>query len=370
MVRSDEVIVMKKLLTVGIALFGMASLMTGCGNGKQSHPKVVTETHKREANRWSKKKDQTLSRFMKEWGRKRGQKYTKYDGHHDIKTALGMKFPTALKYATVNGNRPKIGWSPNGKAIKGYNVVALYNYDLPKGTDCITYAFTLKNGEPIVLSNEGQSNNWVPAADENLQDNFANVIEDRPTKLKKVEKAEEATSKVESSSAKSESSSAKSDDAHDDDRDGYVITPKAMRGTWYAKTEYGSYRLVVTDHQITEISSDGDEDNTILYRRKRPTPEPGSYSEEEVERAKNWADATNRQLEGKDTIIIRGWFQNDGSNRYYSYHTEEIDGKKVPIIINMDNSAGLVDTIFYPSEDMANQQETARYDDLRYRDDE
>ena len=362
---------MKKILTVSVATLSLVTLMAGCGRNKQSQPRVVKETTKKaDVALWSKKKDQKLAQFITKWEKTMNQEYTKYDGHHALKTAAGMTYPADLKTATVKGKTGHMTWYKKGKGTKGYNVVALYNYD-QSDSSSITYAFTIKNGEPIVLVNQGQENDWVPTKNDNLQDNFANIVEGRATKLKKVEK-EEAVNEEDSSSSKSSQTSAsanssKGDDAHDDERDGYVTTPVAMRGTWYAKNEYGSAKIVVTDHQIMLTDGDGETYDYVLYRRKGQMPDPGTVTSADIERTKSWASAMAGQVHGMDTINIRGWYQSAGAGSYYSAHTEEVNGQKVPVVVSGSGAGAWVDAVFYPSEAMANSQGATQYSDLQYR---
>ena len=121
----------------------------------------------------------------------------------------------------------------------------------------ITYAFTLADGEPIVLVNEGSGNNWSETKNKSLRENFVNIFDGKATHVEKP--------KVSSSS--STKSSTKATEDLGEGRGGYVTTPEAMRGTWYSKGEDGMKKLVISEHEITLISADGETNHAILYKR-------------------------------------------------------------------------------------------------------
>ena len=91
----------------------------------------------------------------------------------------------------------------------------------------------------------------------------AELVKSSSSKKKHSEKKKESSSEKESSSTGlssevSSSSSTQSSEDLGEDRGGYVTTPEAMRGTWYSKSEYGMKKLVISEHEITLISADGE----------------------------------------------------------------------------------------------------------------
>ncbi len=51
---------------------------------------------------------------------------------------------------------------------------------------------------------------------------------------------------------------------------------------------------------------------------------------------------------------------------YYAAHTEEIDGSRVPIIVEGGGAEAWTSAVYYPSEDLANQQGDTKFEDLHY----
>src|SRR5699024_6646818 len=106
----------------------------------------------------------------------------------------------------------------------------------------ITYAFTLADGEPIVLVNEGSGNNWSETKNKSLKENFVNIFDGKATHVEKP--------KVSSSSSAKSSSTTKATEDLGEGRGGYVTTPEAMRGTWYSKGEDGMKKLVISNMKL------------------------------------------------------------------------------------------------------------------------
>ena len=173
----------KKSLLVVTALTSISLLLVGCGKSSlTNHPTKATDsssqTAKQSSALWNHQKDQELTTFINQWAPTMGQSYTKYDGHHDIKTKSGMRYPKDFGMTTVNGTHDSIGWAPSGKGRYDYNVVALYNYDLPgNAATHITYAFAFHDGEPVALVDQSTNGtpDWTPTKNADVSSNFAKI---------------------------------------------------------------------------------------------------------------------------------------------------------------------------------------------------
>lgn len=155
-------------------------VLAGCGSQSQSskttsHPKTTKVVKHKSQNKtksvatakkttalWDTKKDDQLKSFIDQWAPTMNQSYVKYDGEHSIKTATDITYPDYLPNVNVEGSKSSIGWNKDGKGKYTYNVVAIYNYDntKPPMEGHITYFFTFKDGQPIVLVD--QSTNGTP----------------------------------------------------------------------------------------------------------------------------------------------------------------------------------------------------------------
>ena len=361
---------MKKLTIISSVILSSLLILTGCGSNSSkksnvtSKVKVVKQSSskknqkgvakKKSGSLWNNDKDSHLEDFMKQWGEVMNQTYTKYDGTNNIQTASGMNYPQDFNSATVNGQNVSMAWDKKGTGKNDYNVVAIYNYN-KSSSSSITYAFTLADGEPIVLVNEGSGNNWSETKNKSLKENFVNIFDGKATHVEKP--------KVSSSSAQS-SSSTKSTEGLGEGRGGYVTTPEAMRGTWYSKGESGMTKLVISEHEIAYTDSNGQSGRTILYKKTIPTPT--QVSEKEIDAKREWGDARDANIRGLQYINILGWYQSAGAGAYYAAHTEEIDGSRVPIIVEGGGAEAWTSAVYYPSEDLANQQGDTKFEDLHY----
>ena len=141
-----------------------------------------------------------------------------------------------------------------------------------------------------------------------------------------------------------------------------MTTPEAMRGTWYSKGEDGMKKLVISEHEITLISADGETNHAVLYKRTKDTP--SDVSESERQSKEEWRSAGNI---GTNGISMRGWYQLQGGGEHFFTHEEEINGQKVPLVLYGFGANDLTDYVYYPSEDLANQQSDTKYDDINYK---
>lgn len=359
-------LLMKKLTIISSVILSSLLILTGCGSNSSkksnvtSKVKVVKQSSSKKSQKgvakkksgslWNNDKDSHLEDFMKQWGEVMNQTYTKYDGTNNIQTTSGMNYPQDFNSATVNGQNVSMAWDKKGTGKNDYNVVAIYNYN-KSSSSSITYAFTLADGEPIVLVNEGSGNNWSETKNKSLKENFVNIFDGKATHVEKP-----------AASSSSVKNSTKGTEDIGEGRGGYVTTPEAMRGTWYSKGEDGMKKLVISEHEITLISADGETNHAVLYKRTKDTP--SDVSESERQSKEEWRSAGNI---GANGISMRGWYQLQGGGEHFFTHEEEIDGQKVPLVLYGFGANDLTDYVYYPSEDLANQQSDTKYDDINYK---
>lgn len=362
-------LLMKKLTIISSVILSSLLILTGCGSNSSkksnvtSKVKVVKQSSSKKSQKgvakkksgslWNNDKDSHLEDFMKQWGEVMNQTYTKYDGTNNIQTASGMNYPQDFNSATVSGQNVSMAWDKKGTGKNDYNVVAIYNYN-KSSSSSITYAFTLADGEPIVLVNEGSGNNWSETKNKSLRENFVNIFDGKATHVEKP--------KVSSSSSAKSSSSTKATEDLGEGRGGYVTTPEAMRGTWYSKGEDGMKKLVISEHEITLISADGETNHAVLYKRTKDTP--SDVSESERQSKEEWRSAGNI---GANGISMRGWYQLQGGGEHFFTHEEEINGQKVTLVLYGIGANDATDLVYYPSEDLAKQQSDVKYGDIDYK---
>lgn len=180
-----------KYLVAGLAV--SAILLGGCGNSQSAnHQKATSKSSftstnvkgtkggQRQSNAlWNSSKDAQLEQFINQWAPTMHQSYEKYDGHHDLETGTGEKYPQDLDQTTVNGSHDSIGWAPSGKGSYDYNVVALYNYKRSGGPTGghITYAFAFHDGQPVALVDQSTNGtpDWTPTKNTDVSGNFAKI---------------------------------------------------------------------------------------------------------------------------------------------------------------------------------------------------
>ena len=139
-------------------------------------------------------------------------------------------------------------------------------------------------------------------------------------------------------------------------------TPETMRGTWYFKSEYGMIKLAIFENEIIHVDPNGLGRRMVLYKKISSIPD--NVEQYELEQ---WYNASYVNVRGMQYIHVLGRNQTSGSGVYYAIHTEEINGNKVPIIIESSGEDVWTGVVYYPSEDLANQQGDTKYEDLHYR---
>ncbi|WP_053084462.1 Lreu_0056 family protein [Companilactobacillus ginsenosidimutans] len=189
-------------LFVLAAVFVLALFLGGCSkhaeskadfdfsveaaDGKHSKSSTDEKVHKKSSTGskvstalWNKTKDRQLQTFMGEWGETMGQKYTKYDGVHPLKTSVGERYPADFSRSVLYGKKVSIGWSNDGLGSNEYNIVAMYNYDgdIPPLPSHITYFFAFHDGKPVILVDEARDGypQWGETKNTALRTNFERI---------------------------------------------------------------------------------------------------------------------------------------------------------------------------------------------------
>ncbi len=151
---------------------------------KKKVVKKVNSKKKKVATLWTGKKDQQLSSFVASWSQNLQQQYQKYDGQNSLKAINGLSYPDVFtqRSFTLNNRNIELRWSPKGKNIAQYNVVAIYNDNFKDKNWHLTYLFCLHNKKPIVLLEQGYNTNPIivtVAKDSVLKNGFAKIANSR-----------------------------------------------------------------------------------------------------------------------------------------------------------------------------------------------
>lgn len=151
---------------------------------KKKTVKKVNSKKKKSAASWTSQKDKQLSNFVAGWSQNLQQQYQKYDGQNSLKAINGLVYPDVFTQRgfTLNNRNIELRWSPKGKNIAQYNVVAIYNDNFKDKNWHLTYLFCLHNKKPIVLLEQGHNTNPIivtVAKDSVLKDGFAKIANSR-----------------------------------------------------------------------------------------------------------------------------------------------------------------------------------------------
>lgn len=133
---------------------------------------------------------------------------------------------------------------------------------------------------------------------------------------------------------------------------GLFITPPEIRGTWYDK-DGNTY--TIGEHAMSY--------NNIHLELHKQAP---SFSDEEklkLSKSGKYKDISATCMVNMFSfrcMMIAGWFQEDGAREMYTTHTEK--GQKVLLEIS---SAGGLQEIMWPSEQLAKKYANAKFNDLK-----
>lgn len=172
---------MRKILFMSVVALSLVGV-TACSNNSNSTSSTSTKSSKTvQKKHWDKKKDQKLAKKMEDYGKKKNQTYTKYDGKHKLTNSANRIYPDAFKTDTfkLNGKKISIGWSPQGEHHYDYDVLAIYNHDLTTNGKHETFLFCWHKQKPIVLvddSGKGKTVDLHVSRDKSLNGSFSNIM--------------------------------------------------------------------------------------------------------------------------------------------------------------------------------------------------
>ncbi|TGY17718.1 DUF4767 domain-containing protein [Lactobacillus intestinalis] len=151
---------------------------------KKKVVKKVNSKKKKSTASWTSQKDQQLNNFVASWSQNLQQQYQKYDGQNSLKAINGLSYPDVFtqRSFTLNNRNIELRWSPKGKNIAQYNVVAIYNDNFKDKNWHLTYLFCLHNKKPVVLLEQGHNTNPIivtVAKDSVLKNSFAKIVNGR-----------------------------------------------------------------------------------------------------------------------------------------------------------------------------------------------
>lgn len=162
--------------------------------GSQESDHNTTSSHSSNDGKWNSNKEDELANFMNEWANEMGQSYEEGEisTSPDSFGGAGLGFVHQSDYKQACGYA--IPYNQSGQPLNftcsehpaagQYQVVAYYG---PRTEDARTtkekhyYAFTIKDGEPIVLNGDDQDSKgniiFKPTSNQALQNGFAKIVE-------------------------------------------------------------------------------------------------------------------------------------------------------------------------------------------------
>jgi hypothetical protein len=180
---------MKKGILLG-ATFGLALLLTGCGNQQKTASTTsasssttsaaVQSSHTVKKGPWNATKAQKLASFMETWGNTMNQNYQQYTAEKPV-NFNNVTYPDAFsqRKLTVDNTTVTAKYSSTGAKAADYTVVALYSdfADTSKQTDNHLYLFAFHDNEPVVLITESTSSaaRFKVTANQTLANGFTNI---------------------------------------------------------------------------------------------------------------------------------------------------------------------------------------------------
>ncbi|MFC0424834.1 DUF4767 domain-containing protein [Lactiplantibacillus plajomi] len=321
---------------------------------KQSSKKAVSEL-------WDEQKQQQLATFMTSWGTTMKQDYDSYRPGHNT-DFYGLKYPAELTKGNLvaNNEDASFEWSKTGKGHADYEVVGIYS-DVAHADSVSAhlYFFTIHQGQPVVLiteQNQGNSENKVyfkTTANTDLSGGFSRIVEGKTS-----------TSKSATTTADSKSTASSQSDKQDGKPELYTIDP-AMRGTWYAVNGDGKLSTL-TFYAHSETSKFAGEPSNKLTWYLPDGSDPMDPDNVHPHRWKVTPNTINKY--GATLVNVHGWNQTAGAGAYYGAKQTKIDGKSTKVLLSCGGAGAWVDTVYYPSQAMAEQQTDTRIAGVDYGD--
>lgn len=363
-----------------VPLLTSAVLLGGCGNSQVSHSthqnnaietnKVTDQnTQKNQSlattatttindqqrqSLWNQSKNQKLASFMQKWGATMNQQYKSY-GPGNNTNFYGIAFPQQFDQILlkVDNQTVSMKWSNDGTGNADYNVVAIYcDSDTAQSMDEHLYLFTFHHGDPVVLITQQTNGNVTKSANNGPDDGLhfkETANQDLSNGFKAIANGKTPTVSGQKVNNNTNQSSSSQLDAPDN-------FPADMQGTWYT---YDKADDKVTSITISGNKLTGSEDPNDVTEVHKITDSEKQANKSTIDSSRrNWAYFNH--ING--WLNVYGWYQSAGDGEYYKIMTENINGKNVPVLAAASGAGIWLDSNYYRSQDLAQQQQGTTYD--------
>lgn len=363
-----------------VPLLTSAVLLGGCGNSQVSHSthqnnaietnKVTDQnTQKNQSlatiatttindqqrqSLWNQSKNQKLASFMQKWGATMNQQYESY-GPGNNTNFYGIAFPQQFDQILlkVDNQTVSMKWSNDGTGNADYNVVAIYcDSDTAQSMDEHLYLFTFHHGDPVVLITQQTNGNVTKSANNGPDDGLhfkETANQDLSNGFKAIANGKTPTVSGQKVNNNTNQSSSSQLDAPDN-------FPADMQGTWYTydKTDDKVTSITISGNKLT-----GSEDPNDVTEVHKITDSEKQANKSTIDSSRrNWAYFNH--ING--WLNVYGWYQSAGDGEYYKVMTENINGKNVPVLAAASGAGIWLDSNYYRSQDLAQQQQDTTYD--------
>lgn len=239
-------------------------------------------------------------------------------------------------------------------------------YDVTTGGKSQGLVYTVNEDDVNIYQNvkESQEAKKLATVSKSTMASYVNqegqgkLVNDLATKAQVVDKRNG------DSTSASSSSSSSSDQKYG--RIGDFDVPSEMQGTWYSADYDSNSTVTFSAHTLTDS-----EDDVSLHLYKQDPKflyDEDQYMNRSIQNAtKNWGRTSFVNVDGERWVKIYGWTQTAGAGETYAVKTENIDGKKVKILVAAGGAGPWVDKIYYQTQDMAQDNAGRKFDDLNYR---
>lgn len=281
--------------------------------------------------------------------------------------------------ATYAGNKYGADWATmTKKAEKAGLQVKLYStdkyklsdngqgvaYDVTAGGKSTGLVYTINNDDVNLYQNvkSGKTSHKLATVSKQQMVKYVNnkgqakLVTDLAKNAQVIDKRSDSNT----SSATNDSTS------HQYGREGKVAVPAEMQGTWYSADNDSNSTITFGDNTVTS-----DDQTYHIYKQDTSFLSGDQSNDQSVQDAtKNWVSGAFTDVHGLHFLITRGWCQTAGDGTSYAVHTETINGKQVKVLVVAGGAEFWTDSVYYQSQDMAQQQADKKFDDLHYMEDD
>lgn len=370
-----------------IPLLATSALLGGCGVTSQSNKnnaessKVVTtqgqqatqQTDRNEQTSditnnspsqtqamWNAAKSQKLAAFMQSWGNTMNQHYKSY-GPGNNTNFYGIAVPQQFDQLLLKVNNQEVSmkWSKNGNGSADYNVVAIYcDSDAAQPMNAHLYLFTIHNGRPVVLITQ-QTNGNVDKASDNGPDDGLHFKETANQDLKN------GFNQIVNGKTPQLNNQQNSSNSANSQKDAPDNFPANMQGTWYSYDKSDDKMITMTINGNKMTYSDSPDDTVEVHKitdTEKQANEQAANGQGSIDQNKQqyWV-FINSHKDG--WLQILGWYWNAGYGSFYKVLSENVNGKNVPVLASANGAGILVNSNYYRSRDLAQQQKDTTYPD-------